>query len=189
MADEKAPVVDSEEKFVPKDAYENVKNDMFKFKDEKKKLEDQIKAFKAEKEAQEIDRMKEKEEWKNLYESEAAKRAEIEKARLEEKSKFVNYHKRNAVVAKIGGFKRDEYTNFVDLSKVEMDENGNIVAESLDAEVSRLKQLYPELIKGGSAEVLPAEAPKSFNHDVNKDFSKMTDKEKMDYKFSLLNKK
>lgn len=177
-----------DEKFVPKDAYENVKNDMFKYKEEKRKLEEQMKQLKAEREAQEIDKLKEKEQWKSLYEAEAAKRAEMEAARVLEQKKFIDYHKKNAVVSKLGGFKRDEYTNFVNLDTVEMDENGNIIPESLDKEVSRLKQLYPELIKGGNAEVLPSEAPKSFNNVVEKDIRKMTDKEKMDYKLSLLNK-
>lgn len=182
-------VAQEDEKFVPKSSYEDVKNDMFKYKEEKKKLEAELKQAQAVLEAEKVNKMKEKEEWKILYEQEQAKRMEVEKTHSDAQKKFIDYHKKNAVIAKIGGFKRDEYNSFIDVSKVEMDENGNIISTTLEAEVNRLKQMYPELIKSADAGVLPSAAPRGFNVNTEKEFSKMSDKEKMDYKLSLLGKK
>lgn len=92
-------------------------------------------------------------------------------------------------MAKVGGFKKDEYASFINVGAVEMDEQGNIVQDSLEAEVMRIKQSYPELLKGNSAANLPAEAPKSPVPTLDKEFSKMSEKERNALRMSLITKK
>lgn len=173
-----------EDKYVSKSAYEEVKKDMFTFKTAKKDLEEKLKQIQAEKEELETSKLMEKEQWKQLYETEANKRKEMESIRLKEKNQFIDYHKKNAVISKIGGFKRDEYNSFIDVSKVEIDESGNILADSLEGEVTRIKQLYPELIKTSNSHSLPSDAPKSFNGS-EKEYKNMTANEKQAYKLAL----
>lgn len=183
------PKVEGEEGFVSKKAYGEVSNDMHKYKAKLKETEAILNQLKAEKEQAEINEKKEKQQWELLYKSNEEKLKQIERERMEEKNKFLNYHKKQAVVSGVGGFKKEEYSSFINVDSVQIDENGNVVQESLDAEVNRIRQNYPDLLKGNVSAPLPNEAPKSFNQSLNTDITKMSERERTNYKMSLLAKK
>lgn len=171
--------------FVPKKAYASVSQDMHKFKTQLKETQAELNRLKVEKEAAEKQNLVDSEQWKILYEKTQHQLDEVARTRSQEKDQFVNYHKKNAVIRELGGFKKDEYNNFINVSSVEMDENGNISAESLAAEVNRLKQTYPELIKTVTPQNLPSNAPKSIQESV-KDYSALTPRERDEMKRKLL---
>lgn len=189
ILDEKQVVNESEPEFVPKKAYAETQADMFKYKSKLKETEALLNQLKAEKEQSEVASLKDNEQWKTLYEKNQAKLAEIESQRLQERDQFINFHKKNAVLKEIGGFKKDEYSNFIDIKNVEMDETGNVIKDSLLAEVNRIKQQYPELIKAATANNLPSDAPKSFETNNTKAYSQMNEREKAAYRMSLITKK
>ena len=178
---------ESNEEFVPKKAYKEVSDDMFKYKNKLKETEALLNQMAAEKEAASIQSLKENEQWKTLYEKNQAHLDALEATRAQEKDQFVNYHKKQAVLKELGGFKKDEYTNFINVSSIELDDEGNVSPVSLVAEVNRIKQSYPELIKSAPANNLPSNAPKSIEV-AGKPYAQMTDKEKMEFKMSLLKK-
>ena len=79
--------------------------------------------------------------------------------RASEQNQFVDYHKKNSVLDKVGGFKRDEYNKFIDVDSISMNEDGSIDSVSLDIEIDRIRQSYPELLKTASGTKLPNHAP------------------------------
>lgn len=181
--------VSSESELVPKKAYVEVTNDMFKYKNKLKEAEALLNQMAAEKAAAEIQSLKENEQWKTLYEKNQAQLDSLAAARAQEKDQFVNYHKKAAVVAAIGGFKKDQYAdNFINVGAIELDESGNVIQDTLSAEVNRLKQTYPELIKGIQANNLPSDAPKSFENTSVKTYAQMNEREKAAFKMNLIKK-
>jgi hypothetical protein len=180
---------EKEAEFVPAKAYQDVNQDMHKYKAKLKETEALLNQLKAEKEAAEMNSLKENEQWKTLYEKTQAQMDQIASTRAQEKDQFINYHKKNAVIRELGGFKKDEYNNFINVNTIELDEQGNVVQETLSAEVNRIKQTYPELIKGVPANNLPSAAPKGFEANNSKPYSQMTEKEKAEFKMNLLKNK
>lgn len=191
MTEQNGQPVNPEEKdeFVSKKAYSEVTTDMHKYKSKLKETEALLNQLKAEKEAQEIEEKKAKQEWELLYKSEAQKREQLERERTEEKSKFLDYHKKQALISKLGGFKKDEYACFVNVNSIQLDDSGNIVEDTLEAEVNRIRQNYSDLLKTQTSVTLPNEAPKSFNATQEVDLRNMTEKERNAYKMSLIKNK
>lgn len=173
------------DEFVPKKAFTEVTADMFKYKTKLKETESQLIQMKAEREAAEVRSLEENNQWKVLYEKKKVEAEQIAQARQAEQDKFVGVHKKNAVLRELGGFKKEEYNTFINITNVEIDENGNIVQDSLLGEVNRLKQSYPELIKSSSAQNLPSDAPRSVDLPA-KEYNSLSPKEKQDLKMKLL---
>lgn len=176
------PEATQEEGFVPKKAFQEVSSDMHKYKNQLREKEAMLNQLLAEKELQEKQALEEQGRWKELYEKTQNQLEEVNTTRQAEQDKFINHHKKNAVLREIGGFKKDEYSNFINIENVIMDENGNIDRASLDAEVSRLKQEMPELLKNVPGNSLPSNAP--MNTEVKQEMSKSELKAKLlaDYK-------
>lgn len=163
MSDSTTPVQPQNEPQNPEDlkkALEDYKSDMFKFKERAKQAEQLAKQLQSEKEVIEREALVKKEQWKELYEKErVAKESAVKE--LENKSQqFVDSSKINAVVQRLGGFKKDDYAKFINASNIEVTEQGTLDETSLSAEVDRIRQLYPELLKASPSAVLPSEAPK-----------------------------
>ena len=143
------------------DAASDYKADMFRYKERMKQAETDLEAMKAEKTSLERVRLEKDEEWKTLYENE---RANAESAASELKAKklqFVDSSKLNAVVQGIGGFKKDEYSRFINPANIEVNEAGTLDSASLQKEVDRIKQEFPELLQASNAPKIPNGAPSS----------------------------
>lgn len=178
-------VSDPENEVVDQKAYKQVAADMHKYKSELKQYKEQLAAIKADKEAAEKQSLYEQEKWKELFQKNEASLKQIQAERDQERNKFLTSHKINNVVQELGGFKKPEYVKFIDTTKVEMDEDGNILAESVKAEVERIKKEYPELIKTSSVQPLPSKASSGF---VQKPVSQMTAAELAQKRRELLQK-
>ena len=66
-----------------------------------------------------------------------------------------------------------------------MDENGNLNQTDVQAEVDRIRQNHPELLKSFKSANLPNEAPNS-DVDGTKSYHQMSEQEKSEYKRKLL---
>lgn len=179
---------ESKDDFVSKKAYQDVSNDMHKYKNDLRDAKAMLAQIKADKEVADKERLAEEGKWQELYESNQGELESLRSARKDEQNKFVDYHKKNSVLNKIGGFKRDEYNNFIDVESIKMNEDGSIDDETLTAEIDRVRQNYPELLKKASTTKLPNEAP---GGNQMGDFSgrDMNDTEKNAYFKQILKKK
>lgn len=172
---------------VSKDAYLNVSNDMHKYKNELKETKNALAQMQADKQAIENEKLAEQGRWEELYKQSQSKLDEANNGRQAEQDKFINYHKKNSVLKEIGGFKNDEYNAFIKVDQVSLNEDGSIDKTSLDLEVNRIKQAYPELLNGGQTGKLPNGAPQS-NNFGERTYTDMSNTEKDAYKRSLLKK-
>ncbi|MCW4027071.1 MAG: hypothetical protein NWE76_06280 [Candidatus Bathyarchaeota archaeon] len=140
-------------------AIQDYKADMFKYKERMKQAESDLEAIRAEKAALERHQLEKNEEWKVLYEREKSER-EAAVSELQHKStQFMDSSKKNAVVQHLGGFKKDDYANFIDVSNVEVADNGALSSESIKREAERIRQTFPELLKAFDGPKLPDGAP------------------------------
>lgn len=179
------PVDDQKDDYVPKKAYEETKADLFKFKQRAKELEAKTNQLAADAEARDKQILKDNEQWKALYEKTNGELETVKSTLTKREQQMISVHKKNAILKEVGGFKKDEYANFINVDAVEMDESGTINAESLASEVNRIKQNYAELLKGSAAPNLPNGAPKSFNNDKEYKNMSLADREKLKMKLIL----
>lgn len=179
-----------QEELVSKKVVDEYKNDMFKYKSKMKETEAELQKLRDEKALFEKQKLEESQEWKTLYEREKEERA---KALNELKAKsefFIDTSKKNAVVQKLGGFKKDSYTRFIDTSKIDVREDGTFDEDSIGREVDRLKQEYPELLKIGVAQgKMPNEAPHNMGKPQDKNLGRMSSNELIDLYSKVKNKK
>ncbi len=183
----KNEVNEQAEDYVSKKAYKEVSQDMHKYKSELQSTKAKLAEIEAIQEAKEQERLEEQGKWEELYKKSQEQFKTLQSEREQEKSKFVDYHKKNSVLQKIGGFKRDEYNNFINVKDIQMNEDGSIDENSLTAEVDRIKQEYPELLKATPSVKLPKEAPNQ-GEIGNKSYEEMSEHEKAQLKRSLLKK-
>lgn len=162
------------EEFVSKQSYLAVSKDMHTYKQKMKELTAQLEAIKADNEARDVAVLQEKEQWHDLYKKSEAKIQELQTVRDQERSKFLEGHKKNSVLQQVS-FKKQDYIRFIDVSKIEVNEDGSISPESVQLEVDRIRKEYPELIKTSAKETLPDAAPKGA---ANKSYSEMTSEER-----------
>jgi chromosome segregation ATPase len=149
------------EEFVSKKAYGEVSSSMHKYKSELKDTRARLNELEEEKRAAEKEALAEQGKWEELYNKNQEELTAVKNERANEQDKFVDYHKKNSVLNKVGGFKRDEYNKFIDVNAISMNEDGSIDNASLELEIDRIRQTYPELLKEGSGTKLPNSAPQS----------------------------
>lgn len=158
------PVVsnESQEVNVTVEAYKKVSQDMHKFKSEAKALSSRLAEIQAEQEAKEKAALEEKEDWAKLYKQAESKLKTLETERLNEKQKFIESHKINAVLQSLGGLKRTEYNKFINSQAVQVNDDGSLDESTILSEVDRFKKEHPELLKVKFVQPLPSDAPKAF---------------------------
>lgn len=171
------------------DAFKAVTNDMHKYK--KERNDSQLKIEQLQKKIDDIakDQLIAKEEYKELYETEVKKNMELENQLKEKNDKFINVHKKQKVIEKLGGFRKPEYNKFIDITKIIMDDNGDVDEMTVDVEVKRLKQEYPELIKKSKGSTLPNNAPESGDAIGSKTLKEMSKEERSQHRRSLIEKR
>lgn len=166
-------------------AFRQVSDDMHKYKDALKELTASMETMKAE--ATEAKRvvLEKNEQYKELYETELLRNDELQKKLEDRNTSFITAQKLTAVKEKLGQFKKPEYNKFIDTSRIIVDNDGNVDLSTVDNEVSRLKQEYPELIKVKASSKLPDEAPES-GEKIIKPLEKMTPQVRSDMRRKLI---
>lgn len=149
----------SEDQVIPAKIYESTKSDMLKYKSEVKELKSRLAQFDADREAEKKAQMLENKQYEKLYKQTEEKLKTLQQERQDERIKFIDGHKVNAAVQAIGGFKKPEYTRFINKDAIQLNEDGSVDQASLESEVARIKKEYTELVKAQEAPSLPNQAP------------------------------
>ena len=155
-------------------AYQETKSDMHKYKSERNELKERLALLEANQKAQEKASLESKEEYKILYELEKSEKEDAINKLSAKSKKFVDSSKINAVVQELGGLKKSSYSKFIEPSNIELDENGVPNEASLQAEVDRIKQSYPELLKNAQTSKMPNDAPNGNVKQTNGKLKGMT---------------
>jgi len=150
---------EKEVKTYTEDAFSKVMIEAKKAKSQRNSLQAELEELKAKNDDNERAALEAKSEYKDLYEAERLRNDELKKDRDSQNVKFIEAKKRSAVNDALGGFKKSEYMNFIDINKVLMDDSGVIDSSTIENEVTRLKQEFPELIKSSKSSRLPNDAP------------------------------
>ena len=137
-----------------------------------RELEEENAALRAEKETEHNAQLEEQNRYKELYEASEAKAADAIKQSQALQEQQLRANKRAAVAQHIGEVTNVEYLNFIDLSKVDMED-----PESVKAEADRFKASHPALLKQAPAQTHTSAAPGNAIPTGNQSYSEMTDAE------------
>jgi hypothetical protein len=150
---------ETQEEFVARKAYEEVTNDMHKFKRQAKEAEAAKAEYEAKLRAMEEERLRENEQWKELAEKRAQ---ELEAVQSEIKNKDERFNtavKKAALKQELGTSVRDEYLSFADVNAIEIDENGSLNMDSLRAVANKFREEHGSLIPPARPESTSKAAP------------------------------
>jgi uncharacterized protein YaiL (DUF2058 family) len=147
------------EAFVSRKAYEEVTADMHKFKQRSKAEQARVNELETQVKAIEENRMKEQQQWKELYEKERQAREEFEKQRKSERDTFLRQNKIAALKSELGANIRNEYLGLCNLDEIEVTDDGAISPDSLRAVANKFRQEHPALIPSTSATQITNPAP------------------------------
>ena len=169
-----------EDELVSRKVLDVYKNDMHKYKTRMKETEVELQELRDAKVLQEKQVLEEKEEWQILYEREKTEKVKMKEELDTKSSLFIDTSKKNAVIQKLGGFKKSDYAKFIDTGKIDVLENGVISEESIDREVDRIKQDYPELLLGKPTGKMPNESPQNMGYTQNRSLNSLSSQELLD---------
>lgn len=162
MSDEKpgssAPPPEGEE-FVPAASYKEVQEQAAQRAKEAKELKARLAQFEADAKAKETAELEKKAEFEKLYSQEKQAREEME-ARIKRNDELYKESiKRSHLKEALGGKVKDQYLDFADISKIELDDSGRPTAESLEAVASKFREEHSALIPDsdvGDPSMVPA---------------------------------
>jgi hypothetical protein len=120
--------------------------------------------------------LKENQEWKSLAEQ---KSKQLEQALAEKQAtekKWIDNHKLNSFLSEVGGLRNPEYSKFIDYSKILVNDDGTINADSVKNYANEFRESYSDLIKPSDAKPLPSDAPKD-TATPTKSLSELTEAE------------
>jgi hypothetical protein len=136
--------------------------------DEKKRLQAQYVEVRSEhdkmlseRESQEKQKLEEQKKFEELYKKADQDRKKLLDLLEVQNKKFTNEKKLGAFKEKLGGLKRDDYTRFVDLDKIQTRDDGTVDHDALDAYVNEFRVQFPELVVENKKTPPPSTAPRS----------------------------
>lgn len=163
---------DDQKNSVNYDTYSRTLSQVKQGKVRQKELEEENAALRAEKEAENKARLEEDNKYKELWEASETKAKEAQAQAQSLQEAQTRATKRAAVAQHIGEVSNPEYLNFIDLSKVDLDDS-----ESIKAEADRFKATHPTLLKQAPTNTHTSAAPGNAIPTGDKSHSKMTDAE------------
>jgi hypothetical protein len=142
-------------------SYETYQKAIDQRKADQKKARDlqaTLDAMNAEKNAADEQRLADTKKFEELYNKEKTERAKLQETLQSMTARQVENAKRDAVKAALGGVKKDDYLKFLDLSVVQLNDDGTADAESVKAAANKFRESYPELVAGKSGAKMANEA-------------------------------
>lgn len=134
------------EKFVPKKAYEDVSQDMHKYKSKTKELEATLNEYQAKLKAQEEEKLAEQNRYKELFEKRTAE-LEAEKSKAQETTnKYLKSLKLVELKRELGANIRDEYLMHANVNEITFNEDGTLNKDSLVTVANQFRQQHGALI-------------------------------------------
>jgi len=160
VEDQKQPEnAPKEEEFVSRKAYIEVSQDMHKYKEQLKETKAQLNEFMTQQEAEKEQKLKEQERFKELFEKKE-KELEEYRAQVEQnKSSLIKQQKLNAVLAEVGKLEKPEFSQFIPLDSVKINEDGSIDPASVKEVAESFRQEFGMCVKKTSNPPLPSNAP------------------------------
>lgn len=144
---------------VSKSAYEEVTRDMHKNKQKAKQLELALNELKTQMKAQEEAKLREKEQYKELFEKRDAELEQTRREVEEEKTRYMKSVKISALKQELGASVRDEYLGFADLNSITINDDGMIDSESLSNVANEFRKQHGQLIPTDQSVNVTGHAP------------------------------
>lgn len=181
---------ETKEEFVRRQAYEEVNQDMHKFKSRAKDAEARAAEMEAKLKAIEEDKLKQEQKYQELYEREKKQREQEATARKKDRDLYLRGLKLAALKSELGNV-REEYLSHAAIDEIEVLENGSLSSDSIRSVANKFRQEHPSLIPtnmGGN--ITGYASPTSFNPASNKpkSLSDMSFAEKAAYLKQLKNR-
>lgn len=151
-----------DEKLVPA----KYREDMFKEKARRKELEEKLRSFELEKEDRQREEAERQKKFEELYKQERSKAEQAQKVLQDREKALADQFKLNAVKSQIGELQKEDFAKFINLSNIEVDEQGQPTAESVKLEAERFKQEFPMCLKKPATGTLPNAAPVRSNKNT-----------------------
>lgn len=134
------------EEFVSKKAYEEVSRDMHRYKQTAKEAAAAKSEYEAKLKALEEEKLREANQYKELYEREKQEREALAKKAQDERSAYITAVKKSALKSELGGTIKDAYLVHANVSAIELNEDGSINQESLLKVANEFRQNHGELL-------------------------------------------
>ena len=129
------------------------------FMDLKVKLDE----FELAKEEADKSALIEQNKFKELYEKETQKTKKALDLLQAKHAELADKKRLDAFISSCGKLKKADYTRFVDLERIALDESGNVSEDALTEYALEFKTLYPELLETPTKQLPPNIAPRSGN--------------------------
>jgi len=131
---------------------------------EKKKLQKEFEKIKADSEQRKTQELETQQRYKELYESVQTEKAQLEDKVKEHETRWQDAIKINAFNETLGETRKidSKYLGFIDTSKIIIDADTNKVDPvSVQKEVDRVTNVYPEIVRSTVTNTMPNSAPNS----------------------------
>lgn len=173
--------IQEQEQYVARKAYEEVTRDMHKNEAKAKEAEARAAELEAKLQAIEEAKLKEQNQWEELYkrEREAREAAEQEKSHVRES--YLRSVKLSALKAELGGSIKDEYLSFANIDAIELGEDGSLSSETVVNVANSFRKEHPGLIPTKSQANITGQAASSSGIETrDKNVNEMSLKEKLE---------
>lgn len=128
-----------------------------------RELEDKLNEILAEKQADQQKNLEEQGKYRELWEESQKQIQKINEERKNEKKALLNHKKLSSFKEIVGDLANPKYASLIDLDKITVDENGDIIKESLEIYGNWFKTNHPELLKNNTRLKIPtSEAPSDY---------------------------
>ena len=166
--------------------YNNVKNDMMKYKQEKNELKQRLAELEAQAEQQRLREMEKNQEWEKIAKLKDSQLQELTNKQREAQEKMVNSHKKAAVIEQLGGFIKPQYADMaINLENIAM-VDGIIDESTLLAECERIRREDGALLKSSKKSSLPSQAPSPSAEMDTKNYNNLSPSEREQLKRKMI---
>lgn len=173
---------EQKDQYVARKAYEEVANDMHKFKSRYKEQAARATELEARLKSIEEATLMEQSRWKELYEREKAEKEKAEQIRQQERNLYLRSVKVSALKSELGGKIRDEYLQLADINAIEIKEDGSLSPDSVLSVANKFRQEHPMLVPSSESSILtsPAASNKGMvSQNQQKSIAEMSIEEKI----------
>jgi len=182
VIDKVEPVVTDDAKkdeYVARKAYEDVSKDMHKYKSQVRDAQAAMNEAEAKLKAIEDQKLKDNQQWEELYNQQCAKSENAEKMRSQDKQLYLRSVKLNALKSELGGKVKEDYLSFANLDDIDINEDGTLSSDSVRTVANSFRQAHPQLIPSeGNPDITNSATKTSFSNDVDPEVAKMSFEEK-----------
>jgi len=139
-----------ESKFVPVDAYNSLQAKASSEAQARKELEARLAQLEADRKANEEEELRQRQEFEKLWKKEKEEKEALAKRFQQNDQLYKDSIKKSHLKEALGGKIKDQYLDFADISKIELDERGLPTVESLKMVEEKFREEHSQLIPKSS---------------------------------------